>query len=329
VQQAGVSELLEELHGASQRAVAKRDPELDRRVLLLRHRAGLAMVAEAGDPLPVPEPASERLPERPGRELPDFGPADLDAGLLRAAILRDGCMLIRGLLDRGQALDLANGIESAFAARAARAAGEAPSDGYYEELVAEGADPPIENQRPWIESGGGVLAADSPRLAREMFDAMESAGLRDLITAYLGEHPAVSAQKCTLRKAEPTVIGAWHQDGAFMGDVRSLHVWVALSHCGDEAPGLDLVPRRLDELVPTGGEGTMIADQVSQATAERAAGEIGILRPIFEPGDVMLFDDLFIHKTASGPAMSKPRYAIESWFFGPSAFPPRYVPLAF
>lgn len=329
MEQAGLSELLGELREVSRKNEESHDPALDRRILMLRHRAGIAMTAGATDSPEFPEPVADRLPERQGRELPDFGPSDLDAGLLRAAILRDGCMLIRGLVERHDALDLANGIERAFEARSARAAGATPPDSYYEEFVPDDASPPLDVDRHWIELGGGVLAADSPRLAGEMFGLMESAGLRDLITDYLGERPAVSIHKCTLRKAEPTVGGAWHQDGAFMGDVRSLNVWMSLSRCGDEAPGLDLVPRRLDELVPTGGEGTWIDDQVSPATAERAAGEVGILRPIFEPGDVLLFDDLFLHQTASDPAMSKPRYAIESWFFGPSAFPPDYVPLAF
>jgi len=67
---------------------------------------------------------------------------------------------------------------------------------------------------------------------------------------------------------------------------------------------------------------------VSPAAAEAAAGDVGILRPIFEPGDALLFDELFLHQTGSDPQMPKPRYAIESWFFGPSAFPSDYAPLA-
>ena len=34
--------------------------------------------------------------------------------------------------------------------------------------------------------------------------------------------------------------------------IRSLNIWLALTHCGDDAPGLDVVARRLTELVPTG-----------------------------------------------------------------------------
>ena len=111
--------------------------------------------------------------------------------------------------------------------------------------------------------------------------------------------------------------------------MRALNVWLSLSRCGDVAPGLDIVPRRLDGIVPTGTEGAVFDWSASQAVAEEAAGEVGILRPIFEPGDVLLFDELFLHATAAEPEMQSMRYAVESWFFGPSSFPPKYVPLAF
>ena len=217
------------------------------------------MTAEArgSAPRPFPEPALDRLPERTGRDLPEFGPADLDAELLRAAILRDGCMLIRGLVDRERAEELARGIDRSFAERSSGASGGPSSEAYYEELTLDAPNPQLENLRGWIQSGGGVLAADCPRLAFDMFQIFEAVGLRDAIGGYLGERPAISVEKCTLRKAEPSVAGAWHQDGAFLGDVRSLNVWLSLSRCGDEAPGLDLVPRRLDELVPTGGDEVM------------------------------------------------------------------------
>jgi hypothetical protein len=324
------AEAFAEMERLSRANADRRDPALDRRILRLRHRAGAAMTAEArgSAPRPFPEPALDRLPERTGRDLPEFSPADLDAELLRAAILRDGCMLIRGLVDRERAEELARGIDRSFAERSSGASGGPSSEAYYEELALDAPNPQLDNLRGWIQSGGGVLAADSPRLAFDMFQIFEAVGLRDAIGGYLGERPAISVEKCTLRKAEPSVAGAWHQDGAFMGDVRSLNVWLSLSRCGDEAPGLDLVPRRLDELVPTGGDEVMFDNQISQATAERAAGDLGIARPIFEPGDALLFDDLFLHRTASDPSMPKPRFAVESWFFAPSAFPEDYAPLA-
>jgi hypothetical protein len=68
---------------------------------------------------------------------------------------------------------------------------------------------------------------------------------------------------------------------------------------------------------------------VSDAVAQESAGDRAIERPVFAPGDVVLFDDLFLHRTAVEPDMPNTRYAIESWFFGPSGFPGAYVPIGF
>jgi hypothetical protein len=91
---------------------------------------------------------------------------------------------------------------------------------------------------------------------------------------------------------------------------------------------MDIVPKRLDRVVPTGTEGATFDWSVSPQVVDEVAGETGILRPIFEPGDVLLFDDLFLHSTAADLSMKKSRLAIESWFFGASASPAEYAPLA-
>ncbi len=145
---------------------------------------------------------------------------------------------------------------------------------------------------------------------------------------YLGEPPLVTGDKTTLRKAEPAVSGAWHQDGKFMGEVNALNLWLSLSHCGDDAPGLDIVPRRLEDHVDDRDRRGDADQQVSQRMAEEAAGDTPILRPIFEPGDALLFDELFLHKTAPSRRCPGRGIAIENWFFGASGFPEDYVPLA-
>ena len=72
----------------------------------------------------------------------------------------------------------------------------------------------------------------------------------------------------------------------------------------------------------------MLSYQVSQSKAEDAAGDTPIIRPIFEPGDALFFDELFLHQTGSDPSMPNPRFAIENWFFGGSAFPGEFAPVA-
>jgi hypothetical protein len=273
-----------------------------------------------------PEPDSGRLPA--GDPLPELSPADLTPALLRAAILRDGCALVRGLVERERALEFADLIDRAFAERQRVESTGAAGEGYYEEFEPEPPHSVPPEQRSWIKVGGGVLAADSPRVAAEMLAMFHDTGVTELVAGYLGERPLLSLEKTTLRKAAPDVGGAWHQDGRFMGEVRALNLWLSLSRCGDESPGLDIVPRRLDEIVTTTTDEAVLDIQVSQAKAEEAAGDRPIVRPIFEPGDALFFDDLFLHKTGSDPSMPNPRFAIESWFFDGAAFPAEYGPLA-
>ena len=314
----GLHELVAEIRRLSADNRARPDRERERRLLRLRHLVGISLL-ESGEPgRDYADPAFDRLTS--GGSLPTVTREDLTAGLLRAAILRDGSLLVRGLVDREEAVAFAREIEEGLADRAR---GDL-SEGRYEEFQPEpGFASPM---RDWMKDAGGMPATDAPGLSFRMLDLFEGAGLPGLVESYLGEPVVFSAQKTVLRRAEPDVGGAWHQDGRFMGEVRSLNLWLPLSRCGDEAPGLDVVPRRLEEHVPL-EEGAFL-EIVSQETAERAAGEKGIVRPIFEPGDAMFFDEFMLHKTGSDPAMPNPRYAIESWFFAASAFPGSYAPIA-
>lgn len=322
-----VDQIFEEIAGLERANRADRDRAAERRLVALRHRAGAKLLAQAGPRPEQPSPDYDELPAQVHGSLPEVRPDELTPELLRAGMLRDGCLLVRGVVSRDDAQRMAEDIDRAFEERAALQAGGSVPDPNYEEFDP---DPPYAlDEREWVRDGGGVLAADCPRTMFDLMDLYERAGLRGVVSDYLGERTAMSVNKSTLRRARPSDGGAWHQDGAFMGDVRALNVWLSLSHCGDDAPGLDVVPRRLDGIVPTGTEGAVFDWSVSPAVAQETAGAGGTVRPIFEPGDVLMFDELCLHSTALDPSMTKTRYAVESWFFGPSAFPGDYVPLAF
>ena len=301
-------------------------PERERRILHLRHEAGARMVLHPDEPgMPVdPDPA--RLSRDTG--LPAVAAEDVTAEAIRAGLLDSGCLLIRGFTSSSEAEGLAAEIERAVKARKEQQNGGGGEDGYYEEFVPQAPFGGLAG-REWV-SDSGVWAADSPRLMFEMTEAFERFGLRNLVTSYMGERPALSVQKVTMRRVTPDAgTSGWHQDGAFLGDVRALNVWLCLSRCGEDAPGLDLVPRRLEEIVPTGTDGATFDGSVSPKVVEEVAGDLPIVRPHFEPGDMMLFDHLFLHKTAASTEMPNSRYAVESWFFSPSAFPADYVPIAY
>jgi hypothetical protein len=314
--------LVGEIETLTERNRAARDPENERRLRALRHELGAALAGTASTGAAFPEPDYAALTDARNEGIPEVQAPALTPGLVRAALLRDGALIVRGVIPREEALAFADGIQTAVAAREAH--GGEP--GYYEEFEP---GPPVDlwEERKWV-TAGGLWAADSPKLMFDMFDAFERSGLTEVIRGYLNERPGITVQKCTMRKVDPDSASAWHQDGAFLGDVRALNVWAALSRCGDEAPGMDFVPRRLEEIVPAGTDGAIFEWSVAPDVVEQVAGPEGIVRPIFDPGDVILFDEMNLHSTAADPSMPNPRYAIESWFFGLSGFPEAYVPIA-
>src|SRR5690606_40264238 len=159
----------------------------------------------------------------------------------------------------------------------------------------------------------------SPLLMFEVVELFHEVGLDHVLTEYLGERPAMSVKKGTLRRVPVDSGSDWHQDGAFLGEgIRTMNVWLTLTHCGDTAPGLDIVARRLPDIVETGTEGAVFDWSVGQPVVDRVA-QGAIVRPIFEPGDAVLFDERNLHRTAVSEGMVDPRYAIETWFLAPSA----------
>ena len=86
----GPDALLEDIGHLSRAWQADRDPQTARRLLRLRHLAGLKRLDAAEGVHDYPEPATG-LPA--GDPLPEFAPEDLTPELLRAGILRDGCVL--------------------------------------------------------------------------------------------------------------------------------------------------------------------------------------------------------------------------------------------
>lgn len=186
--------------------------------------------------------------------------------------------------------------------------------------------------RRFVKTGSGVWLADSPRMMFDLLETFVAAELREVITEYLGDRPAISVNKSTLRRAKPDVGTAWwHQDGAFLGQgIRSLNIWLSLSHCGRDAPGLEIANKRLDRIVETGTEGADFDWSVGEPIVRQVAGN-RITKPVFEPGDAVLFDQLLLHRIGVDPAMTATRYATETWFFAPSAYPDplQQVPLTF
>jgi ectoine hydroxylase-related dioxygenase (phytanoyl-CoA dioxygenase family) len=164
----------------------------------------------------------------------------------------------------------------------------------------------------------------------ELFEFVDDTSLGRLLTAFLGERPLLSGIKATLRRIPPDVDvdGRWHQDGSFLGQrVKALNIWLALDHCGTDAPSLDVVPKRLSGVVEDADSRYEWA--VSDDAVLRTADATPIVRPRFEPGDALLFDHLLLHRTGASAEMRRERRAIESWFFAPAAYPADQLPIMY
>lgn len=295
----------------------RRDPELEVRLIELRRQAFEDQPREPGRttwPPDAPDPF-------PGLEdLPEVEPADLTADLVAGAVRHHGVLCVRGLVPRDRAEAVVGTIDHAFAAleRWEEALGNTDDPWF---VPARDKNTVHDMMRKRNHNAGSMFAAESPPAHYEVLELLQSVGAIDLLGDYLGEPPALSFNKLTLRRVPPTDYSTWHQDGTFMGtDLRSLNVWMTFSACGgdvDDTPALDVVPRRVD-LLPPGGE--FVEHAVKTTTVHELYGD-AIVTPHFEPGDVLLFDDFCLHRTANSDRFTKPRYTVETWFFAPSGFP--------
>jgi hypothetical protein len=293
---------------------ACRDPRIERRLVMMRFD-GFHAQQWPDVPPTVPATADDLFP---GATIPEVGPDDFDADHVWSGLLNHGSLLVRGLVGPEHIERLRGDVDRALDAYDVWRAGDAPRAVPWFEPF------PLETEhveRNFRRKSGAVIAADSPAALFDLIETFDAVGVREVVNDFFGEPPALLAKKWSLRRVPcDRFDDSWHQDGAFMGgDIRSLNVWLALSHCGDDAPGLDVVGRRLPGIVPSGTKGTYLPWTVASDVVEQVAAG-AVVRPVFEPGDVLVFDHFNLHKTATEPHMTRDRYAIEAWFLAPSTY---------
>jgi hypothetical protein len=302
-----------------------RNPRLEEQLVRLRHVAFDAL--DRTEPTSLP-PAITPQPD--AAPLRAHDPTTLTPAILRDSFARHGCALIRGLVSRSRAEELAHGIDRALAMFDAHDAGVGTdqTSPWYVPFEPRQGNYRVGGRRKWVRASGAVWTVESPRMLFELCELLDDTGIGDLVTAHLGERPALSANKCTLRRVPVDTSTNWHQDGAFLGqDVRTVNVWLALSDCDADVPGLEIVPTRLDTVLATGTDGAAFEWSVSPEIVDEL--ETPVLAHNFRAGDALLFDHMLLHRTAVGPNMTRERYAMETWLFAPSSYPDGQIPLVF
>ena len=319
--------------------------EAETRLLQLRHEALFHMKPISS--LSSWPPDSEDLYHNIDG-IPEIGRKEFNVENLRAAIFNNGSLIVRNLISSAEVQDLVNDIEKAIETYDAASAGEPlenckpwfvpfKSSANLEDAEFSSDILAVNHSRSFVRNGGGVLAAESPRAFERFISLLRKNSVISIIEEFLGERPALSVKKTTLRRVSPLssdgfkdFFGAngWHQDGAFLGDgIRTVNLWIALSDCGIDAPTMDMVPVRLHEIVPTGTQGAAFNWSVSREIVDQVSQSSAPVRLQFKAGDAILFDEMNLHCTAIAQGMTKDRYAIEAWFFAPSCYPMEQLPL--
>ena len=291
-----------------------REPAAAIRLVDLRRRAAAAMEAGHGRS-PWPPAYDDPFPGVTGR-LPEVDRAELTTDVLGGAVAHHGALLVRGLFDEHQVARGLEVIQTAGRRRDELPAGSRGDEWFRPFPESEHRDKVL---RKLVAEKGGTWLADSPAATAHFLDELTASRAVGVIAEHMGERPCFSLQKSTMRRSLPIAeLTGWHQDGSFLGDdVRTANVWVTFSRCGGEhpAPGLEVVPRRIDEILPV--EGWSRAG-ISFDLIDEIAAETPVVRPAFEAGDALMFDERFLHRTFLDASMTQVRFALECWFFAPS-----------
>jgi hypothetical protein len=299
------------------------DPDKAVRLVELRHSAAHSLEPGPGR-APWPPSYDDPFPGQSGR-VPEVSAPDLTTSVLGGAVAHHGALIVRGLFDEAQVTRSVGVIRGAQAQRDETACDGAVA-AWYRPFPTDDTQTPA--LRRMVAEQGGTWLADSPAGTAHFLDLLASVGAIDVIADHLGERPFFSLQKSTMRRSPPRdKLVAWHQDGSFLDDgVRTMNVWVALSRCGGDypAPGLEVLPRRMAGILPV--DGKLSPHSISFDLIDELASETPIVRPEFAPGDALMFDERFVHRTYLNRFMTHDRCALECWFFAPSHRPTGYEP---
>ncbi len=267
----------------------------------LRIAAGQRLYADASG-LPASAPAGDDL--FPGeRGLPEVSRQQLNRGSLAAGVLHHGGLIVRGLYDTAQLRRLAE---------AAKAEAQ-------------------------LGTTGDERLGCSPHTLFELLEIYRDCGLLDVVRDYLGAGPLLFAERvklrCHWRQRDKYAAIPWHQDAAFFGrKCYAVNCWAAVSPCGEENPGLSIVPRRTEEIHgwdPREGHAPLdYGRSIPEAEFTRMWGGQAAVDCILQPGDAVLFDEMTVHQTLLRPWRREEQLVTISWFFRPQDFPAWGTPLA-
>jgi hypothetical protein len=147
--------------------------------------------------------------------------------------------------------------------------------------------------------------------------------LQATVDACFGDRVALLVDQCWARcqyapgRAPPGhAAHGWHQDGALHFDfgtrpagrvpLKMLSCWIALTPCGEDAPGLELLRAPMPHLLPP--------PELDPLRVGERYAPADLWRPVMGAGDLLLFGGDTLHRTHVSPMMSNDRISLELRF---------------
>ncbi len=177
--------------------------------------------------------------------------------------------------------------------------------------------------------GSEVPAIDLGAVAAEL-----AAGVAGRLSRHrLGQALACDLDQCWIRRQwapgrypHSHAPHSWHQDGAlgfdFLGGgeaegglLSMTTCWIALTACGDRAPGLELLDTEIERLLPV--------DDLADPAIRSRYPDGDFARPVLDPGDALVFGGGVLHHTYVRPGMTNDRTSLELRFFPAAHLPLR------
>jgi hypothetical protein len=326
--------VLDEVGELSAQARLSSDPTIEATVVHKRYELGRELLSTWGSEGHGPAAHAKADVDDPFPLVvgpPEIDLSELDVDILRGAIAHHGCLIVKRFFPTATMQQLRDGIDRMATGfdrwMASKQSEVTPS--WFVPFEAVDAVLPLA-LRNMCGPLGTFYAGDAPHLFLDLIDAFDAAGLPQLLVDYMREPVLLALEKTSVRRVPSTVPNAWHQDGnRFSAGMGVVNVWVALCHCGIDAPTIAVLPQRVHEILPLDGD-SLVPWEIRADALANAANGVEPVELVLEPGDAVLFDEMLPHTTLTRDDMTKPRYCADAWFWPSSAFPTElYKPLAY
>jgi len=305
------------------------DPWIDSYLCNLRLKAFKHIVDTDGAPNEAhcPPMVEHPFPECIDK-IPEIDARELTLNNLAGGIKHHGSIIVRNFIGSEKAKELKKGIDRVMNSSIKYEETE-KGNIWFKPLQGDNSKRITNKGLKMMRESGSARTLLSPRMTKNLIGIFNDLGLKEILHEYFNEAPCLSLNKWVLRKMNPLTFPAdWHQDGAFMGkEIKSVNLWMALTECGKgtDKAGMDIIPKRLNDLVPTGTEGAIFKWSVSRKYVDDNFNQPE--RPHFNQGDAIFFDHLNLHSTSYSESFKTTRYAIETWFFAASSSPQNQMPV--